>query len=116
MDGRLSRVAMVEFGQVNHGVLLVNIILVLVVVDADVKVSADWERVLLRIRQVRRFLMIHESRGAFVPRDVDPITISTDPTMSAAHGAGVIVPPITDLMSIATTMFMRKTRQKHVGY
>ena len=43
MDGRLSRVAIVEFGQVNRGVLLVYVILVLAVVDVDVKVSADWE-------------------------------------------------------------------------
>ena len=62
MDGRLSRVAMVELGQVNPGVLLVDVILVLAVLDVDVKVSADWERVLLRIQQVWRFLTIRVQR------------------------------------------------------
>jgi hypothetical protein len=56
---------MVEFGQVNRGVLLINVILFLAVVDVDVEVSADWERVLLLLlsRTFHWGICIHPRAG-----------------------------------------------------
>lgn len=70
MQRRRGWRTMVEFGQVNSGVFLVDVILVLAVVDVDVdvEVSANWERVLLLLllllsRTVLRGSRIHPCAG-----------------------------------------------------